>query len=136
MKNIITGHPYDGCWSWLWSVILTMLQNMQQTGLTFMMPKISTIVLKTSYWYMVGFKCNDVSTCCEDVIFRISRIFYFIITVISYLFIAPSLFYLFSYFCINFCILYCSVISVISPLLLLIVYCTVCGVKKISGLWY
>ena len=76
---------------------------------------------------MVGFKCNDVSTCCEDVIFRISRIFYFIITVIIYLFIAPSLFYLFSYFCINFFILYCSVISVISPLLLLIVYCTVCG---------
>ena len=58
--------------------------------------------------------------------FRISRIFHIIITVI-YLFIAPSLFYLFSYFCINFCILYCSVISVISPLLLLIVYCTVCG---------
>ena len=76
---------------------------------------------------MVGFKCNDVSTCCEDVIFRISRIFYFIITVIIYLIIAPSLFYLFSYFCINFFILYCSVISVISPLLLLIVYCTVCG---------
>ena len=44
-----------------------------------------------------------------------------------YLFIASSLFYLFSYFCINFSILYCSVISVISPLLLLIVYCTVCG---------
>ena len=93
-----------------------------------MMPKISTVVLKTSYWYMVGFKCNDVSTCCEDVIFRISRIFYFIITVIIYLFIASSLFYLsFSYFFINFCILYCRVISVISPLLLLIVYCTVCG---------
>ena len=76
---------------------------------------------------MVGFKCNDVSTCCEDVTFRISRIFYFIITVIMYLFIASSLFNFFSYFCINFCILYCSVISVISPLLLLIVYCTVCG---------
>ena len=44
-----------------------------------------------------------------------------------YLFLAPSLFYLFSYFCINFCILYGSVISIISPLLLLIVYCTVCG---------
>ena len=58
--------------------------------------------------------------------FRISRIFYIIITVIIYLFIAPSLFYLFSYFCIKFCIFYCSVISVISPLLLLIVY-TVCG---------
>ena len=25
--------------------------------------KISTTVLKTSYWYMVGFKCNDVLTC-------------------------------------------------------------------------
>ena len=56
--------------------------------------------------------------------FRISRIFYIFITVIIYLFVAPSIFYLFSYFCINFCIFYCSVIS---PLLLLIVYCTVCG---------
>ena len=51
MKNIITRHPYDGCWSLLWSVILTMLQNKERTGLMFMMPKISTVVLKTSYWY-------------------------------------------------------------------------------------
>ena len=71
---------------------------MQRTGLTFMMPKISTVVLKTSYWYTVGFKCDDVSTCCEDVIFRISRIFYFIITVIMYLFIASSLFLFFFLF--------------------------------------
>ena len=51
---------------------------------------------------------------------------YFIL-LLPLLFITLSLFYLISYFCVNFCIFYCSVISVISPLLLLIVYCTVCG---------
>ena len=39
---------------------------MKRTGLTFMMPKISTVVLKTSYWYMVGlnammFQCAEMS---------------------------------------------------------------------------
>ena len=34
---------------------LTRLQNMERTGLVFMMPKMSTVFLKTSYWCMVGF---------------------------------------------------------------------------------
>ena len=97
MKNIITGHRYDGCWSCLSLAILTRLQNMEQTRLMFLMPKISTVVLKTSYWYMVGFKCNDVST-CWDVIFRISIIVYFIITVIIFIYCTFT-FLTFSYFC-------------------------------------
>ena len=53
---------------------------------------------------------------------------YFILLLLLLFIYCTFTFLPFSYFCINFCVLYCSVISVlISPLLLLIVYCTVCG---------
>ena len=57
----------------------------------------------------------------EDFIFLLLLLFIYLLHL--------HFFSFFSYFCINFCILYGSVISIISPLLLLIVYCTDCGLQ-------
>ena len=81
---------------------------MQRTGLTFMMPKISTVVLKTSYWYTVGFKCDDVSTCCEDVIFQDFK---------------NILFYYYCYYVFIYCIFTFFIFFLIS--VLIFVFCTV-----------